>query len=157
MQFSLNCMKIYKTASKTRSQCFYTIESSLCKLCFGNKKIFKKRLLCRDFKGRKGRDQLLLDSGSTFVIRDAKLLHTFCSTLTPEPIIERLLSQCHFIARRGNRLFFHDYSTKKISRNSFINRSKYISELIPFEWTNLNCPAFNAKIKSITPPSLRLT
>jgi len=120
------------------------------------------RLLCRDFKGRKGRDQLLLDSGvtslrSTFVIRDAKLLHTFCSTLTPEPIIECLLSQCHFIARRGNRLFFHDYSTKKIGRNSFINRSKYISELIPFEWTNLKCHAFYAEIKSITPPSLRLT
>ena len=70
------------------------------------------RLLCWDFKARKGRDQLLIDSGvislrSTFIIRDAKLLHTSCTTMTSEPIFKHLLSQCHFIAARcGNRLFF---------------------------------------------------
>ena len=56
------------------------------------------RLLCRDFKARKGREQLLIDSGvislrSTFIIRDAKLLHTFCTTMTPKPIIESQLCQ----------------------------------------------------------------
>jgi hypothetical protein len=62
-------------------------------------------------KIRKGQDQLLINSGvislrSTFIKRDAKLLHTFCTTMTPETIIERLLSHCHFIGKPGNRLFF---------------------------------------------------
>jgi hypothetical protein len=62
-------------------------------------------------KIKKGQDQLLINSGvillrSTFIKRDAKHLHTFCTTMTPETIIERLLSHCHFIGKPGNRLFF---------------------------------------------------
>ena len=65
------------------------------------------RLLCRDYKGRESRSTLLAKSGmvslrSIFISRDARLLHTFCYNLRPEPIAERLLSQCHFLTRLGN-------------------------------------------------------
>ena len=73
-----------------------------------------------NFKARKGRDQLLIDSGVislrlTFIIRDAKLLHTFFTTMTPEPIIEQLLSYYNFIARRCNRLFFMIAISKRLA------------------------------------------
>jgi hypothetical protein len=119
------------------------------------------RLLCRDYKGRESRSTLLAKSGmaslrSIFISRNARLLHTFCYNLLPEPIAECLLSQCHFLTRLGNRPHFFDYSNKKIGRNSFINRAKHISELIPFEWSHLNPHSFNCKIKSIIPLILPL-
>ena len=117
------------------------------------------RLLCRDFEARKSR-LLLLEKSSMqslrtiFFCRDAKLLHTLCHDLRPEPLAERLLSQCHFLTRLGNRPHFFDYSAKKIGRNSFINRAKYISEMIPFEWPDMSSPLFSIKIKATTPPML---
>ncbi len=56
------------------------------------------------------REKLLVDTGmrslrSLFVIRDVKLLHKFCTSLKPEPIIERLLSQCYTQSRKHNKLF----------------------------------------------------
>jgi hypothetical protein len=69
------------------------------------------RLLCRDYKARVSRPKLLDKSGmlslrSMFVCRDAKLLHTLCYNLMPEPLAERLLSQCHFLTRLGDRPHF---------------------------------------------------
>ena len=92
-----------------------------------------------------------------FVERDAKFLHKICTELKPEPLVERLLSQCYFQARRENKLFFYDYSNKKVGRTSYINRAKYIAELIPFEWLNLSDMSFHTKIKSIIPPYLKLS
>jgi hypothetical protein len=119
------------------------------------------RLLCRDFRGKISRAKLISDSGmrslrSTFIERDAKLLHKICTELKPEPLVERLLSQCYIQARRENRLFFYDYSYKKVGRTSFINRAKYIAELIPFEWLNLNEVSFHNKMKSTIPPYMKL-
>jgi hypothetical protein len=119
------------------------------------------RLLCRDFKGKKSREDLLKESGflslrSIFVARDTKLLHKFCTELKPEPIIERLMSQCFFQSRQENRLFFYDYSNKKIGRASFINRAKYIAELIPFAWSCLNAATFHRKFYLTLPPYLKL-
>jgi hypothetical protein len=113
------------------------------------------RLLCWDFKGKKSRSALLAQSNMTslraiFYQRDALLLHKLCTTLIPDPIVGRLISQCHFTSRLGNRLLFFDYSSKRIGRQSFINRAKLISELIPFEWTHLSAPAFKTIIKSIS-------
>ncbi len=54
--------------------------------------------------------------------------------------------ECYFMSWLGNRLMFFDYGSKRIGRRSFINRAKYISELIPYEWTNLSPPAFKPKI-----------
>jgi hypothetical protein len=119
------------------------------------------RLLCRDYKARISRTTLLDKSGmfslrSMFVCRDAKLLHTLCYNLRPEPLAERLLSQCHFLTRLGNRPHFFNYSARKVSRNSFINRAKYISELIPFDWIDVRPEVFSTKIKSSVPPTLPL-
>jgi hypothetical protein len=109
------------------------------------------RLLCRDFKGTESREKLLSKScmmslRSLFVVRDTKLLHKLCTEMRPEPLIERLLSQSFVQSRRENRLFFYDYSTMKIGRASFINRAKYISELMPFEWLNLSPMSFHRKL-----------
>ena len=120
------------------------------------------RLLCRDFKGKIGRQELIEKSGipsirSVFIVRDMKLLHKFCTNLIPDPIVERLMSQCHILTRREKRLYFYDYSYKKIGRSSFINRSKYIVELIPFEWLHLNEHLFGVKIKNLVPNFLKLS
>ncbi len=86
----------------------------------------------------------------TFFQRDASLLRKFCTILKPEPIVERFISQCYFMSRLGNRLLFFNYGSKRIGWHSFINRAKCISELIPFEWTNLRPLAFKFKIKLIS-------
>ncbi len=44
--------------------------------------------------------------------------------------------------RQGNRLLFFDSSSKRIGRHSFINRARYISELIPFEWSHIKPSGF---------------
>ncbi len=75
-----------------------------------------------------------------------------CTTLKPDPIIERLISQCYFTSRQGNRLLFFDSAFRKIGRHSFIDQAKLISELIPFEWSHLSPPAFKSKIKAISQP-----
>ena len=77
--------------------------------------------------------------------------------LIPDPIVERLMSQCHILARREKRFYFYDYSYKKIGRSSFINRSKYIVELIPFEWIHLNEHLFGIKIKNLVSNFLKLS
>jgi hypothetical protein len=82
------------------------------------------RLLCRYFRSKIHWEKLLVDSRmrSLFVIRDVKLLHRFCTSLKPEPIIDRLLSQSYTQSRQDNKLYFYDYSTRKSWRASFINR-----------------------------------
>jgi hypothetical protein len=113
------------------------------------------RLLCRDFKGSKSRPVILNQTGmvslrAIFFRRDASLLYYLCTTLKPDSIVVRLISQCYFISRQSNRLLFFDSSSKRIGRHSFINRARYISELIPFEWSHLNPPAFKSKIRMIS-------
>ncbi len=54
--------------------------------------------------------------GPIFVCKDVKLLHTFCFNLRPEPITERLLSQCHFLTRLGNRPHFFIKARKRLDR-----------------------------------------
>jgi hypothetical protein len=66
---------------------------------------------------------------SMFVERNAKLLHKICTALKPEPVVERLVSECYVKSRLENRLIFYDYSDKKVSRTRFINRAKYIAKL----------------------------
>ena len=44
-----------------------------------------------------------------------------------------------------------DYSHKKIGRSSFTNKSKYIAELIPFEWIHLNEQLFNKDQELFSP------
>jgi hypothetical protein len=101
------------------------------------------RLLCRDFNGLKSWPVILKQIGlvslrAIFFRRDASLLKYLCTTLKPDPIVECLISQCLFTTRQGNRLLFFDYAFKRIGRLSFINQARYISELIPFEWTHLS-------------------
>jgi hypothetical protein len=90
-----------------------------------------------------------------FVIRDVKLLHRFCTSLQPEPTIERLLSQCYTQSRQDNKLYFYDYSTRRSGHGSFIKRAKYIGERIPFKWLQLSDNSFHQQFISMLPPHLQ--
>ncbi len=87
---------------------------------------------------------------SLATVADCSLLFKF-STSFVDPLSERLMSQCHTSSRFPNKLVFFDYSLTRIGRSSFVNRSKYISELIPFDWINLTVESFKKKIKSGVP------
>jgi hypothetical protein len=113
------------------------------------------RLLCRDFRGQLSRSTVLrmtdmVSLKAIFLKRDALLLHSICTTLKPDPIVHRLISHCYFTSRQGNRLLFFYYASRKIGRHSFINRARYISELILSEWTHLSSIAFKHKIKAMS-------
>ncbi len=51
---------------------------------------------------------------------------------------------------------FNDYSRKKIGRTGFVNRAKYIAELLPFEWLNLIDTSFRRNLNLILPLFLKL-
>ncbi len=98
--------------------------------------------------GKMSQEKLLVDSRmrsyrSLFVLTDVKLLHRLWTSLNPEPIIERPLSQCYTQSRQDSKLYFYDCSTRKSIRASFINRAKYIAELKPFEWLQLSDNSFH--------------
>jgi len=112
------------------------------------------RLLNYDFKGRESRQNLVENSNmrsprSLFIIRDMQLLHKLCTKLATEPLISKLISRAHYNERRPNRLLFFDHSQRKIGRNNFINRARYVAELIPCEWTHMNEISFNRMIKNL--------
>ncbi len=68
----------------------------------------------------------------------------------PEPFVGRLMAQAHKPNSQKNRLYFFDYSNKKVCRQSFINRAKYIAKLTPFEQIHLNEIVFNSLLKHVT-------
>jgi len=49
------------------------------------------------------------------------------------------------------KTIFFDYSLKRVGSTSFMNRANKISELIPFDWSDLTKGAFKWKMKLTTP------
>ncbi len=77
------------------------------------------------FKGKVSRDTLLCKSGmmslrSLFLARYIKLLHKLSTELRSEPLNERLMSQSYVQSTCDHRLYFYDYSARKVGRASFI-------------------------------------
>lgn len=97
----------------------------------------------------------LRNFSSLRIIADACLLHTVCTQPSSTPIMLRLLQQSYTVNRIENRVFFFDYSVKKVGRTSFFNRAKRISELIPFPWANVSKHLFKFKMKICTPRLIR--
>ena len=98
-------------------------------LVFGSEEYFSSSAI------RRIRDQLRSNEPSLEIYEveaseynSGDLVNMISPSLFSDPITECLMSQCHVLSGRKNRLFFYDYSIKRIGRSSFINRAKYIAE-----------------------------
>ena len=80
-------------------------------------------------------------------IADGTLLYKLCNNCPVDPLCERLMSQCHVSKRFPKKLHFFDYSRTKIGKASFINRSRYIAELLTFDRINLPLNLFKKNLK----------
>jgi len=110
-----------------------------------------------DFHRELTRQELCSKSGirnfnSLRIVSDSVMLHKL--TKFPEfntTITLRMIEQTTFHSRYPQRPRFFDASIRKYGRSSFINRSKRISEFIPFDWPDLSTATFKNKMKSFTP------
>jgi len=114
------------------------------------------RLHCRDFSNIFSNKQLcertsIRSLTSLRILADCNMLFKLVLYPLNTEITLRLIQQTSFSARFPNRLIFFDFSCKRIGRTSFINRSKRISELIPFEWNHLSIQQFRKRMKTVTP------
>lgn len=85
------------------------------------------------------------------VINDTIMLHGLCRNPTNLELTIRLIQQSFSLPRYPEKLYFFDASNRRIGRSSFVNRSKHISELIPFPWSDLAVNTFKTKIKAAVP------
>ena len=92
---------------------------------------------------------------SLCTIADCSMLYRLCTGLNVEPLCERLLSQCHTNDRYSKKLHFFNYSRTKIGCNSFVNRSKFIAELLTFDWLHLNPLNFKLKLCERAPFNMK--
>ncbi len=159
--------------SPTQMKC--TIQAHfISRLTFGsavwNKSIFcaeRKRLNCtltrvvrllykkRMDKNMSNRDLYLRTNMRTFssicTLIDCNMLFKICTELNIEPLCEGLMARCHMSDRFPNKMFFFDYSSTKFGKSSFLNRSRYIAELLVFDWLNLSTPTFKRTLKFTVP------
>jgi len=122
-----------------------------------NSVLFKLvRLHCRDFSNLHSYKELSDTSGirsltSLWILADALMLYRLVHFLLNTKITLRLIQQSSFSSRNPNCTIFFDFNTKIHGRSSFINRSKYVSELISFPWHNLSINTFKSKLKRSIP------
>ena len=116
-------------------------------LCWEEIKKMKKKPSYRVVYGMSGLRSLT----SLCTIADCSMLYRLCTGLNVEPLCERLMSQCHTNERSANRLYFFDYSHRKIGKNSFVNRARFIAEPLIFDWAHLSPLNFKRKLKDKIP------
>jgi len=114
------------------------------------------RLHCRDFSRILTNKELcetakIRSMDSIRIISDAKQLHGIVTSFTNTQLTLRLIQQTTVGRRYPDNLVFCDFSRKKIGSQSFINRAKRISELIPFAWIDLSPALFSIRMKRTTP------
>ncbi len=130
-------------SAKDRSR----LSVSLNRLAKMNCKKYEKRISNRTLYEAAGLRSLT----SLCTIADCTMLYKLCTGLSEEPLCERLMSQCYTKDRFPNRMKFFDYSQTRIGKNSFVNRARFVSELIIFDWINLTPVKFKMKIRDRTP------
>jgi len=118
------------------------------------------RLHCFDFERKLTNFDLCKITGcrsfkSLRIVSDTCLLHQVCTETLSTPLTLRLMEQSYTRERVPNRIFFFDYSDRRLGKSSFVNRAKLISELIPFEWMDCSRHLFKFKMKSTTPLLIR--
>jgi len=115
---------------------------------------------CRDFSNIFSNKQLCDRTGirsltSLRILADTNMLFKLITHPLNTEITLRLIQQSTFSARFPNRLIFFDFSYKKVGILSFINRSKKVSELIPFNWHQMSLYQFKRSMKLVTPIYIR--
>jgi len=117
-----------------------------------NTLLFKTiKLHCRDFSRLLSNSELcstinLRSFNSVRIIRDTTLLHDLSTNLT-----NTRLTQSFCSSRFPDRLSFFDNSQWRVGKGTFINRAKWIADLIPFVWANLNKITFKRLIYNASP------
>jgi len=85
------------------------------------------------------------------VVFNAVMLHSLIRNPINTTIKLCLIEQPSFSSRYPSKPISFDYSLKRVDSTSFVNRAKKISDLIPFDWSDLTKGAFKCKMKSINP------
>jgi len=117
---------------------------------------------CFDFEKRMSRHALCELSGfrsftSLRLISETTLLHQLCTqTSLITNLTLRLLEQSYTYDRIPDRIFFFDFSHRRVGKLSFINWLKLISESIAFPWMFLSKHLFKFKMKQLVPKMLFL-
>lgn len=70
-------------------------------------------------------------------------LHVSFSKLLP------LFEQSYNLDRFPGNVYFFDYSKKRVGRSSFINRTKLVSELVPFKWLDIPRVKMKTQMKAV--------
>jgi len=114
------------------------------------------RLNCRDFSRILSNNAIcnktrIRSFNSARIVFDALMLHSLCTNPTNTLLTIRLMQNSVSFSRYPNKLAFHDLSRKRIGKNSFANRAKYISKLIPYEWVTISFKTFRQLIRSTVP------
>jgi len=115
---------------------------------------------CFDFNRTLSNQELCQRTGirsfkSLRVLADTHMLHNLCTLQHNTVLLTRLLTQSYTLQRFPNRVQFFDFSSRRIGKSPFINRAKFISELIPFCWIDLATVKFKMKMKIATPIYMR--
>jgi len=114
------------------------------------------RLHCFDFLKTKTNSDLCRESNirsfkSLRTLYDAKMLFKLVTQCDNLSLTSRLTSQPIFYLRFPGRMSFSDISRKRVGRNSFMNRAKFIAETIPFEWLDMSPTMFALTLKRRMP------
>lgn len=122
-----------------------------------NSLIYKAiRLNCRDFSRILSNREICNNTqirsfNSARIVTDAIMLHTLCTNPINTLLTIRLMQHSVSFSRYPNKLAFHDLSRKRVGKNSFANRAKFICELVPYEWVTISSKSFRKRIKSSIP------
>jgi len=107
------------------------------------------------FKNTSNESSNIRSLTSMRVLADSLMLFKLTTSPTNLDLTLRLIQQCTFLSRYPNKIVFFDYSYKRVGHTSFINRSKVIAELIPFEWIDLTLVQFKKQMMECTPKNIR--
>jgi len=115
------------------------------------------RLHCFDFNRRLTNNELSTMSNirnfkSMRKLANSIMLHKLISSPNHNTYLtERLILQSTFNSRMNDQIRFFDLSSKRVGKNSFINRAKKINDEIPFIWPDVSEHLMRIKIKETTP------
>jgi len=89
------------------------------------------------------------------ILADALMMVDVTTSPTNHDLTVRLIQHCTFSSRFPNKILFFDYSFKKVGHSSFVNRAKFVSKLIPFEWIDTAPIDFKRLMTASTPIYIR--
>jgi len=82
------------------------------------------------------------------IINECKTLFKLVTNPTNFTLTTRLFSQITYSNRFPGKPIFQNWSKRKTGKGSIVNRAKRISEMIPFDWTDISLPIFENRLKT---------